>query len=96
MFRVVWGAPNAVVWPRVSTPRAGKRNLHVALLVAAAVRSACVGAGSCRPSTCFLFDLNAQLPHSLAGLRQPNLGIGLGLKARNAEASLEGRKPTAG
>ena len=63
----------------------------------------CGYAASCIPartavrylSTRILFDLNAQLAHSLAGLRQPSLRIRLGLKARNAQAALESREPTA-
>jgi hypothetical protein len=39
-------------------------------------------------------DLNSQFTHSLAGLRQPSFGIGLCLKARNAQAALQSREPT--
>ena len=49
----------------------------------------------CRPSTRIPFDLNAQLTHSLARLRQPGLGIGPCPKARNAQATFESRQSTA-
>ena len=39
-------------------------------------------------------DLNSQFTHSLAGLHQPSFGIGLCLKAGNAQATLQSWEPT--
>jgi hypothetical protein len=39
-------------------------------------------------------DRNSQFTHSLAGLHQPSFGVGLCLKTRNAQATLQNREPT--